>query len=350
MADEIRLVTGAPGWLGTRLVRSLSRGVAGRDDLGPSPGCSIRCLVLPEADVSGLAGTPGIELVRGDLTDPAYLPAFLAGARGATLFHAAGLIHPPGRVKRLYEVNVRGTADLLRAAMEAGVRRFIHVSSNSPFGFNPDPARPFDESSPYHPYMNYGRSKKLAEDEVNRAGATGRIETVIVRPAWFHGPGHPPRQGRFISMVRQGRAPVVGDGQNLRSMSHVDNICQALVLCDRTAAAAGRTYWITDREAYSMNRIIETIATVLRRDFGLSVSDRRPRLPRLAGTMAQAADALIQAAGFYQMDLHVLSEMPRTIWAVSDRAGRELGYDPKFGVEDGMRQSIQEMLDHHLPI
>ena len=81
----------------------------------------------------------------------------------------------------------------------------------------------FDESSPYKPYMNYGRSKKLMEDAVNAAANGGGIETVILRPCWFYGPDQPPRQTTFFTMIKDGKAPIVGDGESRRSMSYVDN-------------------------------------------------------------------------------------------------------------------------------
>ena len=70
------------------------------------------------------------------------------------------------------------------------------TSSNSPAGVSRDPTTRFDESSPYRPYMAYGRSKKLMEDDLNAAHASGAVETVILRPCWFYGPEQPPRQSR----------------------------------------------------------------------------------------------------------------------------------------------------------
>ena len=59
---------------------------------------------------------------------------------------------------------------------------------------------------------------------------SGRLETVIVRPPWFYGPYQPPRQSLFFRMIRDGKAPIVGDGNNLRSMAYIDNLSQGLIL------------------------------------------------------------------------------------------------------------------------
>src|SRR5208337_607899 len=102
-------------------------------------------------------------------------------------------------------INRDGTTNLLDAAIRAGVRRAVIVSSNSPLGCNPHPDHLFDESSPYHPYMNYGRSKMMMELAVKEVEARGKLETVIVRPPWFYGPDQPARQTQFFSMIRQGK-------------------------------------------------------------------------------------------------------------------------------------------------
>src|SRR5262249_39222632 len=157
------------------------------------------------------------------LRDPASLDAFGRGADGALLLHCAGVIHPR-RVREFYDVNVEGTRALLALAERRGVRRFVHVSSNSPLGCNPHPAHRCDESRPHRPNGHYGRSKKRAEDLVNEAGARGPLEVSIVRAPWFYGPGQPERQIRFFQMIESGRTPLVGGGANLRSMVYVDNL------------------------------------------------------------------------------------------------------------------------------
>jgi nucleoside-diphosphate-sugar epimerase len=285
-----------------------------------------------------------VTLVAGDVTDPGSLDAFLERGRDAVLFHCAGLIHPAWSSRDFARVNAAGTRNVVDAAARAGVRRFVHVSSNSPLGCNPAPDHVFDEASPYRPYMGYGRSKKEAEDAVNAAQRSGALETAIIRPPWFYGPYQPPRQTLFFRMIREGRFPIVGSGENRRSMAYVDNICQGLLLCALKPEANGRTYWIADRRAYSMNEIVSTVSTVLREDFGLPVSDRRMQLPGFVGDAAQLADAVLQSSGLYVQKIHVLSEMNKTIACSTARAQRELGYDPVVELREGMRRSIEWVL------
>jgi nucleoside-diphosphate-sugar epimerase len=343
----LALVTGAPGWLGTRLVRALALGLPDVPAFASGSDREIRVLGHHPAHQGTMAAIGGnVHVVPGDLTDPASLVRFVQGAEGATLFHSAGVIHPTRGIRQLYDVNEHGTRHLVDAAVRAGVRRFVHVSSNSPIGLNPRDDHRFDEASAYHPYMNYGRSKKLGEDIVNAAGASGRIETVIIRPPWFYGPDQPDRQARFFRMIRDGTVPLVGRGTNRRSMAYVDNICQGLLLCETVAAAKGRTYWIADARPYAMNEIIDTIESVLESDFSIPVARKRRRLPGFISEIAMAADAVTQAVGMYVPEIHVLSEMNKTIACSVDRARAELGYAPTVELREGMRRSIQWMLDN----
>ncbi|MCC6214518.1 MAG: NAD(P)-dependent oxidoreductase [Polyangiaceae bacterium] len=344
----LALVTGAPGWLGTSLVEALIHGLPDVPRLrAPTADLEVRCLVRPGQPAEELAALgPRVVTVAGDLCDPGSLARFVEPARGATLFHVAGVVHPTRGTRELLQVNAEGTRELLQAAARAGVRRFVHVSSNSPIGVNASPAESFDESAPYAPYLTYGLSKKLAEDHVNAAGRRGDLETVIVRPPWFYGPRQPPRQSLFFSMIRRGEVPIVGGGENRRSMAYVGNICHGLLLAAQTPEAASETFWIADAEPYTMNEIVDTIERVLERDFGLACAHRRVRLPGLASELAWLGDRALQSVGLYHQKLHVLSEMNKTIACRIDKARRVLGYEPAIALEEGMRRSLRWCLDH----
>jgi nucleoside-diphosphate-sugar epimerase len=341
------LVTGALGWLGGRLVESIVRGLPDHDLLRePEPGVRVRALILPGQDPAALRRiSEGIEIVEGDVRDPAACARFTAGAAGATLFHTAGIIHPR-RVADFHSINVTGTERVLDAAIAAGVRRAVVVSSNSPFGCNPGAEHRFDEGSPYRPYRHYGLSKMRMEMAVRSRGGAGGLESVIIRAPWFYGTHQPARQSLFFGMVRDGKAPIVGGGDSLRSMSYLGNLCQGLMLAARTPEAAGKAYWVADRRPYSMNEIVDTIERLLEREFGQGCAHRRMRLPGLASTLAGVADAALQAAGLYNQKIHVLSEMNQTIACSVARAERELGYRPAVELEEGMRRSIRWCVDN----
>jgi len=120
------LVTGSTGWLGRRLVDTLVHGLPDIEPLRtPQEGLKVRRLVAPGQDGPGLQklADPGrIELIVGDLRQPAHCASLVAGAQGGVLFHTAGLIHPR-RVNEFYQVNVEGTKNLLEAAVKAETGR-----------------------------------------------------------------------------------------------------------------------------------------------------------------------------------------------------------------------------------
>ena len=141
-------------------------------------------------------------------------------------------------------------------------------------------------------------------------------------------------------MIRDGKAPIVGSGENLRSMGYIDNLCQGLLLAALIPAARGQVYWIADRRPYSMNEIIDTVERLLETEFGHQCSHRRMRLPGFASEIAWVADATLQSLGVYQQKIHVLSEMNKTIACSVARAEQELGYRPAVSLEEGMRRSL----------
>ncbi len=355
------LVTGADGWLGGRLLGALSRGISDCPGLEQPPAAefirALRHAPLSEAphDAQTMPSHAGasdmsaaavrVEFVRGDLRDPALCARLCAGAAGATLFHIAGVIHPR-RVRDFYTINVDGTRNLLSAAAQAGVRRAVVMSSNSPCGCNARRDERFDEDSPYNPYMHYGRSKQQMEQVAQRFHAEGRLEVVIIRAPWFYGPEQPARQTLFFRMIRAGVAPLVGDGENRRSMAYLDNLCQGLWRAAQTAAAAGRTYWIADAQPYTMNEIIDTIERLLETEFGQRCAHRRRRLPGWIAEAAGVVDATLQGLGLYHQKVHVLSEMNKTIACSIERARRELGYSPQIALEEGMRRSLRWLVEH----
>jgi nucleoside-diphosphate-sugar epimerase len=336
------LVTGALGWLGSRLVETLLQGLPDHAELSaPAPGLRLRCLVMPGQDPAPLrALSPKVEIVEGDVRRLADCERFCRDARDAVLFHTAGIIHPR-RVAEFYAINLNGTVNMLDAAARAGVARAVVVSSNSPCGCNPHPDHLFDELSPYHPYLNYGRSKMRMELAVQERQRQGGLETVIVRCPWFYGPNQPPRQTLFFRMIREGKAPIVGSGQNLRSMSYVDNLCQGLLLAALCERANGQVYWIADQRPYTMNEVIDTVERLLEREFGRTCAHKRLRLPGFASTVAYGADRCLQSLGLYHQKIHVLSEMNKAIACSVARAAKELGYRPAISLEEGMRRSLR---------
>jgi nucleoside-diphosphate-sugar epimerase len=328
----VTVVTGAAGWLGRALVHRLL--TDGRDHL--------RVLVHTNEERAQIPQGDAIAVEVGDIGDRAVVDRLFAGLGSnevVDVVHTAGVIHPK-KVADFFHVNATGTRNVVAASTAAGVRRLVHVSSNSPFGTNPHPTDLFRQDEPYHPYYGYGRSKMEGEQAVFAAVAAGDLDATVVRPPWFYGPFQPPRQTTFFRMVRQGKFPIIGGGQQRRSMVYVDNLVDGILAAELTAAAIGKGYWIADERPYLVTEIVETVGRALR-DEGFTVKDGGMRLPAIAGRVAELGDKIIQRTGMYQQQLHVLGEMDKTIACDISASTAELGYVPKIALYEGMRLSIQ---------
>jgi nucleoside-diphosphate-sugar epimerase len=193
--------------------------------------------------------------------------------------------------------------------------------------------------------MGYGKSKMLMELEIKeRIVKGGGPETVIIRAPWFYGPFQPPRQTEFFRMIRDGKAPILGEGINRRSMSYIDNLAQGMILAGKTEKAAGQIYWIADRRPYEMREIVDTIEEILEKDFGIPCRHKRMKLPSIAADIARLMDFFMQKAGLYHQKIHVLSEMNQSIACSVEKAVKELGYNPQVDLREGMRRSIEWLI------
>jgi nucleoside-diphosphate-sugar epimerase len=259
--------------------------------------------------------------------------------------HTAGVIHP-ARVDDFEEVNARGTANVMTAALAAGVRRVVHVSSNSPFGVNSQRTDTFRNDEPYDPYYGYGRSKMRAELAVLDATGKG-LDAVMVRPPWFYGPFQPRRQTAFFRMVRRGRFPVIGDGRQRRSMVYIDNLVHGVVAAELTPTPSGRGWWIADARPYELREIVDAVGRALAAE-GMDVTPNMIRLPALAGRVAERADGMIQRTGHYVAAVHVLGELNKTIACDISVARDELGYEPHVELDEGMRRSVRWCVEQGL--
>jgi len=328
MAKKKVLVTGAPGWLGTRFVEILNKKHR-----------RVKCLVLKGVNDNYLREL-NVEVVKGDVTNPRSLRNITNNVE--TVFHIAGMIHPRlFGVSDFFRVNTQGTKNILDAAIKSGVKRFVYVSSNSPGGCYKEKVI-MNEYTPEEPYMNYGKSKFLAERIVNDAYLQGKIETVIIRPCWFYGIRQPERQTRLIKMVKDGKALVFGDGKNLRSMTYIDNLCDALLLAEKRKNAKGETYWIADDRPYTTLEIYETIADLL------GVKLRIRKIPGFFSDFAGFVDGILQKFHVYQKEIHVAGEMNKNIACSIKKAKKDLGYKPKIGLREGMRRSIEWVKEQDL--
>jgi UDP-glucose 4-epimerase len=226
------LVSGGAGFIGSHLVDVLAE-------------CSVRIFddfsTGREENIVHHRGSPRVEIVRGDVRDPAAVAVALQGID--VVFHLAcrGVRHSIGKPAENHDVNATGTLLLLAAARRAGVERFVHVSSSEVYGT----ARyvPMDENHPTFPETVYGAAKLAGECYARAYHQTYGLATVIVRPFNNFGPRshHEGDSGevipRFTVWALNGKAPIIfGDGNQTRDFMYVAEttywLCR-VAECDR---------------------------------------------------------------------------------------------------------------------
>src|SRR6186997_1117702 len=224
-------ITGGAGFLGLHLARRLL-----------ADGHEVRTLDLAPLDDAELER--GVEELRGDVRSPRDAAALVAGAR--VLVHAAAAL--PIQVSResIRSVNVEGTATLLAAAAEAGVKRVVLVSSTAVYGI--PKVHPIHEDDPLVGVGAYGESKIEAEQVTRDFGRRG-LDFVIVRPKTFIGPE---RLGVFeilFDWIREHRRIyVLGSGHNRYQLLAVEDLVDAIVLAAERPEAAGETVNVGAKE------------------------------------------------------------------------------------------------------
>ncbi len=335
-------ITGANGWLGLNIVKGIVSGKTSEWGLAKD---KITALIQKGTDRKSLLKIDNeIEIVEGDICSKKDVQRFLQDAENSIILHTVGIIHPR-RVSDFYLVNLHGTRNLLHICSMRNVKRVVIMSSNSPCGCNSSKYHLFNEESPFNPYMNYGKSKMEMEKMCITLYEERKVDISIIRSPWFYGPYQPPRQALFFDMIKNGKAPLVGNGGNRRSMAYTENIVQGMVLAATKEVASGNVYWIADEKPYPMHEIIDTIESLLSEEFDIECSFKRLKLPNVASQVAELMDYLIQLGGFYHQKIHVLSEMNKNISCSVDKAKVDLGYSPEFSLRDGMRISLKEIYE-----
>jgi len=307
--DDLVLVTGGSGFLGSAVVRALI-----------ARGSRVRAFVRSSSPPDNLMGL-GCEIVAGDLTDQESLKAAMQGVR--YLFHVAAdyrfWARDPSVIMR---VNVDGTCSLMREALSAGVERIVYTSSVAALKVA-GATSPVDETSPLaadEAIGAYKRSKTLAERAVEEMIARDRLPAIIVNPTTPIGPRDikPTPTGRILLDAARGRIPAFVDtGLNF---AHVDDIAEGHLLAFERGRIGER--YILGGENVLLRDLLAAIA-------GLS-GRRAPRisLPRTPlYPLAYGAEAVARLTGKEPLlTLDGLRLARYRMFFTSAKAERELGY------------------------
>jgi dihydroflavonol-4-reductase len=313
------LVTGATGFTGGALARRLA-----------SHNAPVRALVRDQARAAPLADL-GVEIVKGDLCDPASLRQAMRGVD--VVYHIAALYRQQGVEPRLFrEVNATAVQHLLDAGIEAGVSRFVHCSTVGVHGDVKQP--PAAEDAPFAPGDLYQESKLEGERMAARYMAQRRLPITIFRPAGIYGPG----DLRFLKLfrgIKRGRFPMIGDGRTLWHGVYIDDLVDGIVRCGTVDQAVGETFILGGPEYTTLNELIALVTDAV------DASPPRLRIP-LAPVYAAAAvcEAICRPLGL-EPPLHRRRVDFFTKSRAFDiaKARRELGYAPQVSIREGVART-----------
>jgi nucleoside-diphosphate-sugar epimerase len=314
------LVTGASGFIGHFLCKRLL-----------AVGLSVRGTLLESEAPSALAA--GVEpVVIKPLGPETIWSHALAGVD--SVIHLAARVHimddpAADPLTEFRRVNSAGTAHLAREAAKAGVRRFVFISSIKVNG--EESSEPYTSESAPNPADPYGVSKWEAEQALRRIESETGLEVVIIRPTLVYGPGVKANFLAMMNIIRRGIPLPLASITNKRSLIYAGNLVDALTSCATHAAAAGKTYLVSDGEAVSTPELIRATAVALgapARLFPVPVA-----IMRLVGKLTGKSGAVSRLTGSLTVD--------------SSAIRRDLGWQPPYSMNAGLQETAEWFKRQH---
>ena len=321
------LVTGATGFLGSHIANRLIE-----------RGDSVRALVRPTSDTSYLESRG--ELVVGDITETDSLPAALASVE--VVYHAAANVSDWGPWSDFKRITVDGTRNMLRAAAAAGVKRFLHVSSDAVYRFD-DLAKGVDETTRlethFGPLDYYRRAKTDAEKIARRAHERGRVPVTIVRPGLILGERDAVMLPGLVTFLKSSTAAYMGNGRNRLPCVYGGDVADLCVRAATTETALGETYNALNEEHVTQRELFDAATE----SAGIDAPRRTVPL-RILYTFAAVTEAVARLRGWSHhpeltrfavniMGLHYIED--------NSKARTELGWRAEVGMREAVRRSVE---------
>ncbi len=336
--DGLRcMVTGSAGFVGGNIVRALL-----------ARGCTVHGFDRAPAPFEN----PNLVWFRSDIRDGNALREACEGVD--TIFHTAAMIEtltyaPKTFVELVRSVNIEGTRNLLKAAEESGVRRFVHTSSIITMSGTAQAG--VGEAAPYSKASDLYSSTKVASEQlVLAANGKGGLLTCAIRPGGIYGPGERNTiVGPLMKAIKQG-APIVvfGDGSSRMDYTYIDNLVDAQIRAAERlvdgSPVCGQAYVVTDGDPINTGKFSETLV----KDMGIDV--RTIRIPGpVARVLATAGERVFQVFGKLKPPVSIV-EVQLCIddnYFSIDRARRDLKYQPIVDTREGLRRTAIDAREYY---
>ena len=314
------LVTGGNGFLGRNLISVLQE-----------RGDHVRVFALPTENTTWLEER-GVEVFRGDIRSPEALIASMRGVEG--VFHLAAMIGAWHAMEEYYAVNVTGTENVCRAALQAGVHRIIHISSAMVYDMatrraatEDDFLEPLDEP--------YSWTKAQSDMLVQRMIREEHLPATIIRAGTLIGPGDHLNFGRMVDRIRAGKGIIIGSGKNIVPLVYITDLVQGLLLALDSQQAEGKIYNISNDQAITQKVFFSAIAQEI------GVPAPRIHVPYLplyvAAHLAERVAVLSNNRILPFLTRHGVKLYGADNRLSIDKARRELGYAPKVSLMQAIR-------------
>lgn len=326
----MNLVTGATGLLGSHIVEQLRR-----------RGRSVRVLVRPGADLRWLE-TQDVEFAEGDVTDRASV---IRACRDVQcVYHAAARVGDWGPWEEFLRVSVEGARNMFDAAEQCGVPRFIHISSISVYGHRNEPGLVLDETASLgvkvHRWSYYTRAKVMAESDLwERQAAGGKVKFTVIRPSWMYGPRDRATIARLVGMIREGKAKLLGGGDNRLNVVHAGNVAEACILAADNPQAVGQAYNCSNDGELTQRQYFDMVAEAI---------SAKPVTRRVPYKVAYGAAFVLECVGHLfklkkppLVTRYAVWLMGRDTFFSAEKARRELGWQSAVSYEEGIPATIR---------
>jgi nucleoside-diphosphate-sugar epimerase len=288
------------------------------------------------AEVTGidLTADPDRGVIAADLTRPG--PWQDALQRVDLVIHTAAVVSNTASMDLAWRVNVKATADLLAACVDAEVARFVQLSSVAAFGF--DFAEEVDETRPLRPMGNtYVDTKIAGEHAVLACHGSGAMDCTIIRPADVYGPGSRPWVVLPLEMLAKGRFLLPAHGQGVFSPVYIDDLVEGIVLAAANAEGRGQIFTIGGGPGVPCAEFFGYHARMLGRDKPLPAVSTRTAM-----VIAETGRRVYQLLGLpTELGRGTIDMLSRRAGYSIEKARSVLGYQPRINLEDGMQRTAE---------